>query len=92
MAVRTNSHETTKAGGVVLVTFHILKVAMTIRAFDRSAVRYTRGIGQTKRTTMSTHGTMLFDVVISFVTMITVEGMFRYSRHGKNRIVMLVVV
>jgi hypothetical protein len=77
---------------MILVTLHILEKSMAIGAFDRSPVRYTRSIAQTKRATMRAGGTMVFDVGISFVTIIAIIFVFCHGRHGKDGIVMLVVI
>jgi hypothetical protein len=77
---------------MVVVTFHVLEKSMAIGAFERGAVRSTGGVGQTKRATMRTGSTVIFDVTISDITIITVVGVFRHGRHGEYGIVMLVVV
>ena len=46
----------------------------------------TRGIVQIKRATMRTSGAIVFDVVISNITIITVVVMFDHSGHGKNKV------
>jgi hypothetical protein len=65
---------------------------MTLSIFDRGPVQSTRGISQTKGATMRASGTVVYDVAISFVTIITIEFVFRHTRHGEDGIVMLVVV
>jgi hypothetical protein len=76
MALVATSHEMTHTGGslgtvrfqMILVTGHILEIAMALSTFDRGPVRSTRGIGQTKRATMRASSTVIFDVGIPFVT------------------------
>jgi hypothetical protein len=77
---------------MILVTGHILEKAMALTTFDRSPVRYTRGIGQTKRATMRADCPVFFHMTVSHITIITIVLMFRHPGHGKDRIVMLVVV
>jgi hypothetical protein len=77
---------------MVLVTGGIFKKSMAIGAFRRGAVWNTGGVGQTKRATMRASSTMVFDVGISDITMITIVWVFCHGRHGKDGIVMLIVV
>jgi hypothetical protein len=77
---------------MVLVTGHILEKSVTIGAFRRGTVRGTGGVGQTKRATMRASSTMIFDVGISFVAIITVVLILGHGRHRKDGIVMLIVV
>jgi hypothetical protein len=67
---------------MVVVTFHISKITVALRAFDRGAVQSTRGIGQTKQATMRTGCVVIFDVGISFVTVVTIIFVFCHGRHG----------
>jgi hypothetical protein len=75
-----------------LVTLYILEKSMALSTFDRSPIRYARGIGQTKRATMRAGGTIVLGVGIFFVTVVTIIFVFCHGRHGKYGIVMLVVV
>jgi hypothetical protein len=77
---------------VVLVTGGISKISVAIGAFRRGAVGSTRGIGQTKRATMGADSTMVFDVAISNIAIITIVRVFRHGRHGQDGIVMLIIV
>jgi hypothetical protein len=77
---------------VVLVTGGISKISMAIGAFERGTVRETGGIGQTKRATMRAGGTMVFDVGIAFVTIVTIIFVFSHPGHGKYDIVVLIIV
>jgi hypothetical protein len=77
---------------MILVTGHILEKAMTLSTFDRGPVWNTGGIGQTKRATMRASSKVFFDVAISNIAIITVALMFCHGRHGKDGIVMLIVV
>jgi hypothetical protein len=100
MALLASPHETANGSGgitavrfqMILVTLHIFKKSITLRAFDRGPVRGTRGIGQTKRATMRTDSTMVFNVSISHITIITIILSLGDSRHGNDDVVMLVVV
>jgi hypothetical protein len=67
---------------MVLVTGYISKITVAIGAFRRGAVPGTGGIGQTKRATMRASSTMIFDVVIAFVTTITIVLILGHGRHG----------
>jgi hypothetical protein len=77
---------------MILVTGHILEKPVALSTFDRSPVRSTRGIGQTKRATMRASSTVIFDVGISFVTVVTIIFVFCHGRHGEDGIVMLIIV
>jgi hypothetical protein len=77
---------------MVMETGGIFKVTVALRAFDRGGVRGKGDVGQTKRTTMRAGGTMVIDVGISNITIITVVLIFGHGRHGEDSIVMLVVV
>jgi hypothetical protein len=77
---------------MVVVTGGIFKKSMAIGTFDRGTVRGTGGVGQTKRATMRAGGTMVFDISVSHITMITIILILGHPGHRKNRIVMLVVV
>jgi hypothetical protein len=88
LALLASPYETANGGGslstvrfqMILVTFHISKVTVAIGAFDGGAVRYIRGVGQTKRATMRVGSTVFFDVVISFVTMFTIVSILGHPR------------
>jgi hypothetical protein len=69
---------------MILVTFHILEKAMALSTFDRSPIRSTRCISQTKRSAMRASSAVLFDAAISFVTIITIVIVFRHP--GMERI------
>jgi hypothetical protein len=77
---------------MVMVTGHIFENAMALSTIDRSPVRSTRRIGQTKRATMRACSTVIFDVGISFVTVVTIIFVFCHGRHGEDGIVMLIIV
>ena len=77
---------------MILITGGIPKKSMTLRTFRRGPVRGTGGVGQTKRATMRTGGSVFLDVIISFVTIIAVIFVFGHSGRGKYGIVMLVGV
>jgi hypothetical protein len=76
---------------MILLTFHIFEKSMTLRALDGGPVRNTRGIGQTKGATMRAGSTMVFDMAISYVTMIAIILVFSHGRHGDYGIVMLII-
>jgi hypothetical protein len=100
MVLVASVHEMTHTGGslgtvrfqMTLVTGHVLEKALALSTFDRGPVRSTRGIGQTKGATMRASSTVVFHITVFHITNITVVLMFRHSRHGEDRIVMLVVV
>jgi hypothetical protein len=100
MALVATSHEMTHTGGslgtvrlqMILLTGHILEKAMALSTFDRGAVRSTRGIGQTKGATMRTGCAVFFHMAVAHITVVTIVFVFRHTRHGEDRIIMLVVV
>lgn len=71
-----------------LVAAHTLEKTVTLGTFDAYAFGGTGSVAQTKGAAMRALGTMLFDVAVSNITIITVILVFADSWHGKYGIVM----
>jgi hypothetical protein len=99
MTVLVSVHEMTHTGRsiatvrfqMILVTFHIFKISMTLRTFSRDPIRSTRGSGQTKGATMRAGSTMIFDMAISNITVVALVFMFCHTWHGEDSVIMSIV-